>query len=235
MKGTASNDLLNGLGGTDTAVFTGAISDYRISFNRALGVATVTDTVAGRDGTDTLASIERLQFAGKTFDLFNTASTQTPAYAKTASFLFDAAYYLLKHPDLVPTVTLATALDSFKATASQGAAPNSWFDPVYYANKWSDLKALNLDAATLFAHYNLYGVWEGRSAAPSFDGFDGAKYLSDNPDVAAYVDGHLADFLGSRSNGAIAHYVIYGGNEGRLAYDANGAAIEQAVLIGTPG
>jgi hypothetical protein len=132
-------------------------------------------------------------------------------------------------------VTLATAFDSFKATANQGAAPNSWFDPVYYANKWTDLKALNLDAATLFAHYNLYGVWEGRSAGLTFDKFDGSKYLSDNPDVAAYVDTHLGDFMGSRSNGAIAHYVIYGANEGRLAYDATGVVVEQAILIGIPG
>ena len=130
---------------------------------------------------------------------------------------------------------MATAFDSYKSKgAAAGAAPNAWFDPVYYANRWTDLKSLNLDAATLFAHYNLYGVWEGRSAGPSFDKFDGTKYLKDNPDVAAYVDAYVKDFLGSRSNGAIAHYVIYGANEGRLAYDTAGVVIEQAILIGTP-
>jgi serralysin len=234
LRGGGGNDVLHGLGGTDTAVFTGSFANYQILYNRALGGATVTDkrTAGLGDGVDTLKSIEKLQFADKTFDLLNPARTENAAFGKSQSFLFDPAFYLLKNPDLVPTVTLATAFDSYKSKgAAAGAAPNAWFDPVYYANKWADLKALNLDAATLFAHYNLYGVWEGRSAGPSFDKFDGTKYLNDNPDVAAYVDAFVKDFLGSRSNGAIAHYVIYGANEGRLAYDTAGVVIEQAILI----
>ena len=59
-----------------------------------------------------------------------------------------------------------------------------------------------------------------------------ANDLTDNPDVAAYVDGHVAAFLGSRTTGAIAHYVIYGADEGRIAYDLSGKAIPSAVLIG---
>jgi hypothetical protein len=248
LLGGAGNDLLTGGlgndtvdggagGGVDTAVYSGAIASYRISYDRALGKATITDTITGRDGTDSLSGIEKLQFAGKTFDLLNLPRTETPGYGKSASFLFDAAYYLLKHPDLVSTVTLATAFDSFKTTANQGATPNAWFDPVYYANKWADLKSANLDAATLFAHYNLYGVWEGRSGGPSFDRFGGNAYLAANPDVAAYVDAYVTDFLGSRSNGAIAHYVIYGATEGRVARDTTGVTIPvdftiEATLVG---
>ncbi len=40
------------------------------------------------------------------------------------------------------------------------------FDADHYRNRWDDLRALALDDATLFLHYNLYGVWEGRSAGP---------------------------------------------------------------------
>jgi len=58
--------------------------------------------------------------------------------------------------------------------------------------------------------------------------------LAENPDVAAYVDGNLEAFLGSRSNGAIAHYMIYGADEGRVAFDLNGAQLATAVLIGIP-
>ena len=232
-KGT---DTIDGGGGTDKAVFTGRITDYFISYNRALGTATIYDHRSGGDGLDTLISIEQLKFSDKTFELNNPARTVSPSYGKTASFLFDPAFYLLKNPDLVPSVTLATAFDNYNAKgASAGYAPNAWFDAAYYANRWTDLKSLHLDSATLFAHYNLYGVWEGRSAGPAFDTFDGSRYLADNPDVAAYVDAYVNDFLGSRSNGAIAHYVIYGANEGRLAYDSTGQVIEQAILIGTPG
>ena len=247
VTGTAGNDILsggpgddvfNGGAGIDIAAFSSAITAYRIDYNRAMGTATITDSQAGRDGTDKLTGIEKLQFAGKVFELVNPPRTETPSYGKTPGFLFDPTFYLLKNPDLVPTVTLATAFDSFKSTVSQGTAPNAWFDPVYYANRWADLKSLNLDAATLFAHYNLYGVWEGRSAGAIFDKFDGNGYLTANPDVAAYVDAFVKDFLGSRTNGAIAHYVIYGANEGRVARDTDGALIPadftiEAKLIGT--
>jgi len=235
LRGGGGSDVIDGGAGTDIAAYNGKITDYYIKYNRALGTATITDHRTSGDGTDSLKSIEKLQFSDKTFELLNPARTESAAFGKSQSFLFDPAFYLLKNPDLVPTVTLVTAFDSYKSKgAAAGAAPNAWFDPVYYANKWNDLKALNLDAATLFAHYNLYGVWEGRSAGPSFDKFDGTKYLNGNPDVAAYVDAYVKDFLGSRSNGAIAHYVIYGANEGRVAYDTAGVVIEQAILIGTP-
>ena len=50
--------------------------------------------------------------------------------------------------------------------------------------------------------------------------------------MAAYVDAFVADFLGSRTNGAIAHYIIYGANEQRVAFDAAGAAITLDYLFG---
>ena len=43
--------------------------------------------------------------------------------------------------------------------------------------------------------------------------------------MAAYVDANVADFLGSRSNGAIAHYIIYGAAEQRLSYDTAGQPV----------
>jgi len=237
LTSTVASETIDGGLGSDTVVLSGTVANYSISIsrNRDLHSAIVTDLRANGDGVDSLKSIEKLQFADKTFELENLPRTETPAFGKTPSFLFDASYYLLTNPELVPSVNLNTAYSHYiSAGAAQGKDPNDWFDPVYYANKWPDLKPLNLDAATLFMHYNLYGVWEGRSAGPDFESYDGSRYLADNPDVAAYVDQYVADFLGSRSNGAIAHYVIYGGNEGRLAYDTSGNALETVILIGPP-
>ncbi len=229
---TASNETITGGAGTDTAVYDGAAGQYTLRINRAAQTATVTDSVAGRDGTDSLAGVEKVQFGNTTFDLFNPARTETPTHSKTNGFLFDASYYLLSHPELAGTVNLQTAFGHYLSNgAAAGYKPNSWFDPVFYANRWSDLRGANLDAATLFQHYNLYGVWEGRSASTVYDQYDGARYLRDNPDVAAYVDGNLATFLGSRTNGAIAHYIIYGADEGRVAYTTT-AQLETAIIIG---
>lgn len=45
------------------------------------------------------------------------------------------------------------------------------------------------------------------------------------PGGGAYVNAHLADLLGSKTRGAIAHDVIYGKNEQRLAFDLVGQPI----------
>lgn len=229
----SGDETLVGGSGLDTAVFDGSVTQYTVRIDRSSRTATVTDSQAGRDGQDRLQSIERVEFAGQGFDLFNPPRTEVPQIGKLRAFLFDASYYLLSNPSLATTLTLATAADHYLATgAASGSKPNAWFDAAYYANRWADLKGANLDPATLFMHYNLYGVWEGRSAGPSFDRYDGTRYLKDNPDVAAYVDAYVADFLGSRSNGAIAHYVIYGAAEGRLAYDTTGQLLDATVLVG---
>jgi len=238
---TSGNDAISGGAGTDTAVYAGLASQYRIAINRGSQTATVTDTQSGRDGRDTLVSVEKLQFGIQTFDLSNPARTEAPQFGKSQTFLFDASYFLLSNPTLATSLTLNNAAQYYMSTAAaQGKTPNAWFDPVYYANRWSDLKNLNLDAATLFAHYNLFGVWEGRSAGPIFDKFDGNAYLAANLDVEEYVDGNVKDFLGNRTNGAIAHYVIYGANEGRVAHDTTGAVIPadftiEATLVGVGG
>ena len=60
--GGSGNDLLDGLGGTDTAVFSGLSTNYQITQN-ADGSWTVTDLRSGSpDGTDTLFNVEWLQF-----------------------------------------------------------------------------------------------------------------------------------------------------------------------------
>lgn len=235
LTSSTANEQINGLAGTDTVVYDGAVSQYVIQLNRAAHTVTVSDNQSGRDGTDYLSNVEKLQFGGQSFDLFNPGLTQVPAYGRSGSFLFDSSYYLLSHPELAATLSLETAPGHYLSTgAALGYEPNTWFDPVYYENRWADLKSAHLDDATLFMHYNLYGVWEGRSAGPAFDRFDGERYLRDNPDVAAYVDAYIGDFLGSRTNGAIAHYIIYGANEGRVAYDNAGGAVDMTVLVGVP-
>lgn len=222
LRGGSGNDVLDGGDGIDTAVYAGVFGNFRIEKKGATW--TVTDKT-GAEGTDTLIGIEMLDFSNKDFSLQAPARTTSPAFGLDGTLLFDPVYYLLKNPTL--NLTTGNAAQNYLAIgAAQGRTPNAWFDAAYYANKWSDLKALNLDAATLFQHYNLFGVWEGRSAGPAFDKFNGARYLAENPDVAEYVDARVADFLGSRSNGAIAHYIIYGSAEQRPVFDLVGQPIK---------
>jgi hypothetical protein len=242
VQGGSGNDVLRGYGGanrldggagSDAAAFLGTAAGFTVG--RKGTTYTVTDK-AGTEGNNELISIERLQFADKTFGLVNPPGPTPPVYATHRDFLFDAVYYLLDSPELVPTVSIETAAQHYFASgAAQGKAPNSWFDPTWYENRWPDLTPYQFDDATLFLHYNLHGVWEGRAAGPEFDQFDGNRYLLDNPDVAAYVDSHLPDFLGSRSNGAIAHFVIYGQHELRPAFDLVGLPIDLGYTVDLGG
>src|SRR5262249_22028517 len=66
----ATREILPGLGGFDTANYAGHLADYTVlvndngtPLNFADDIVTVTDNVAGRDGTDRLTHIERLQFS----------------------------------------------------------------------------------------------------------------------------------------------------------------------------
>ena len=72
----AVREIMDGVGGFDTAIFSGNLADYTIIVNDAGtpgdfsdDFVRVTDNVPDRDGTDTLTHVERLQFADQTFTL----------------------------------------------------------------------------------------------------------------------------------------------------------------------
>jgi len=62
LTGLAGNDTIFGGAGLDTAVFSGLRSQYSLSAQGAGGFR-VTDSVAARNGTDTVSGVERLRFS----------------------------------------------------------------------------------------------------------------------------------------------------------------------------
>lgn len=222
----AGNDRVDGGAGTDTMIYNQP--------RTALQVGWVDGDlrVVGQDSVDSLRNIELVQFVDKTLNLTAPPAGEAPTYGSSNRFLFDPLYYVLSNWDLVPSVSLLTAADHFFTLGgAQGREPAPWFNAQYYANTYADLRAYAGAPALLFAHYNLYGVWEGRAASVELAAFDGARYLQDNPDVEEYVLANLPDFRGSSANGAIAHFVIYGEAEGRNAYTTDGGAIDFDFLI----
>ena len=61
MAGKGGNDILSGGEGSDTALMQGRLRDYKLSIKAGQG--TVTDSVAARDGVDTLSGVEHVRFS----------------------------------------------------------------------------------------------------------------------------------------------------------------------------
>ena len=130
------------------------------------------------------------------------------------------------HHSAVSLMALVAAFQQGLPLAPAPEAISQWFDADQYRSRYEDLAGL--DDNTCLQHYVAHGVWEGRSASGQFDDFDGERYLRENPDVQGYVQARLDDFDGCAMNGAIAHFVIYGMDEQRAAFDHQGVD----VLIG---
>src|SRR5262249_36994639 len=78
LAGGAGNDTLDGGTNDDTAIFTGNRAEYTLGGTSS--ALTISDSIVGRDGSDTLHNIEFVQFADGTVgitDLFNRAPAIT--------------------------------------------------------------------------------------------------------------------------------------------------------------
>jgi hypothetical protein len=83
------DQTFDGGAGTDTAIFSGAFRDYTVSSNDQ-GHITLTDKIAGRDGTDSFVNVERFTFddgtialdingtAGQAYRLYKAALDRVP-------------------------------------------------------------------------------------------------------------------------------------------------------------
>ncbi|MDD2781553.1 MAG: hypothetical protein PHR02_08435, partial [Sulfuricurvum sp.] len=84
LTGGNGNDLLDGQGGDDTAVFTYASSQYTIVLNDG-GTITVTDQTTSREGSDTLSNIEYLKFSDTIIAASSLITPNTPPTSTNAS------------------------------------------------------------------------------------------------------------------------------------------------------
>jgi serralysin len=101
---TPDNDFVTGLAGINTVVYTGSRSQYTVS--NSGGQVQVHDTVAGRDGTDTLANVERIKFSDRSiaFDLNPSFTADVTGNAGEVAKILGAVYgagSIAAHPEFV--------------------------------------------------------------------------------------------------------------------------------------
>jgi VCBS repeat-containing protein len=103
--GGGGNDTIDGGGAGDIAIYSGLRANYTISVNSpGLGQTTVADSVAGRDGTDTLTNVEVLQFTDTNI-LIASGSSANPVDLSDNRLFFNAATN--------PLTTLTGSADDF--------------------------------------------------------------------------------------------------------------------------
>ncbi len=134
---------------------------------------------------------------------------------RQASPLFDVQYYVNSSPDLVAAFgkdwkkafthffDCGSKEDSRKYSAELEAMKPYIFDPVYYADKYADLKkAFGSDKGKLLDHFIVCGINEGRSASPYFE-------------ITTYINGNadLKSAFGKNNAKAFMHFARYYKNE----------------------
>jgi hypothetical protein len=184
LTSTPENDTINGLGGDDTAVFSGALGSYLLKdFGNKI-------TVSGPDGNDTLLSIEHLRFADGTIN------------ANDGSGLFDTILYDRNNLDVFHAGV--NALSHYNTFGwHEGRDPDAFFSTKFYLGANQDVRAASVNPLD---HYHQSGWKEGRDPSPNFDT---ALYLANNPDVrAAGVDPLEHYLLFGQSEGRAAYAAI---------------------------
>ncbi len=138
IMGRGGNDEIHGDGGIDTAVFQGRVRDYTITTS-SWGIS-VSDSVASRDGTDLLSTVERLEFsdgklafdifgnAGEAFRLYQAAFDRTPD--------IDGISYWIKQRDAgISLKEIAAAfIGSAEFQQRYGGADDRGFTNLLYQN-----------------------------------------------------------------------------------------------------
>jgi serralysin len=133
MTGSGGNDAIDGGGGRDTAVYARSRADYTVTSNAP--AVTVADRTAGRDGSDTLAGIERLDFADGTLALDIALPGQGASNAGSAYRLYEAAFN--RSPDVAGLSFWINQLDSgafARDRMAQGFVGSAEFRAVYGAD-----------------------------------------------------------------------------------------------------
>ena len=161
LQGRGGDDNLNGGAGWDRAVFSGAQENYTLTI-RASGIE-ITDRRLDGDGTDQLADIEELQFAGQEtpFDLEQFSGAQNLTPNEMAQFIELYIAYFNRAPDAIGLNFWGTAFANGMSLQEIAAL---FIDQDETRATYPDSMSTN-DLATA-----VYGNVLGR--APDQDGFD---------------------------------------------------------------
>jgi Ca2+-binding RTX toxin-like protein len=154
LSGGSGNDTLNGGAGKDTVLLRGQFGEYTATFNSS-GNAIVADTVATRDGQDTLIQAESIKFTDRDYSIAD----------------FNEQFYRLVQSDVDAAIKsglwTSSALNHYLTYGeTEGRVTNVNFDEQYYLTNNPDVAtAVNNGTFTSgLQHYISNGYGQGRTA-----------------------------------------------------------------------
>lgn len=211
----AQNGLNNRIDGgacSDTVVYGGASSQYRVTT-----VSANAFLVSGPEGNDLLINDETIAFGD---------GVSAPI-ASRSSGAFDSLQYMAASPDVYVAFggNGQAATDHFLNNGFQEGR-STVFDVLRYEASNPDVAlAFGTNTNAAMQHWLQSGIHEGRSATS----FDPLRYLASN--------GDLATAFGTDTNAAAAHYVQFGVREGRntTAFDPSAYLAANAYLTAAFG
>ena len=170
LGGGGGNDTIVGGSGTDVAVFSGAHTDYLISYDSTTQIFAVTDQRGGTpDGIDTLTGVENFRFSDGTFASSTLIPVEIEALGSTSLLQAGGSYYL----DAISTGSgptlkyggIAVVAGQFGAWAPIGAeATGSGYEVAWKATGLDQYRIWNTDSSGNFIS-NPVGTVSGASAA----------------------------------------------------------------------
>jgi Ca2+-binding RTX toxin-like protein len=201
IDGGPGDDRIDGGGGFDVAVYSQPRQAYQI-FWHVLANGRLDATVSGPDGTDSLVSVERLEFP--------TPSGALDPASPTDFVPFPSLNYAASYTDL------ARAFGPNEDSAwlhylNQGLAEGRevTFNGLAYIASYPDLSAaFGPDERQGTLHYLSRGLAEGRAVT-----FDGLQYVAGHDDLSAFV-APLGSAAATAEFGAT-HFIVRGRAEGR--------------------
>ncbi len=224
IKGGGGNDIIDGRGGVNTAVYSGNQSDYTIT--KFKSYYTIADNRIGSpDGIDTVRNVEFFQFGNRTVSanmltkplraskisgVIHANDLSRSSTASGALNYISALNYIASYTDLIKAFGADAVAGSahFNANGVKEKRVTT-FNGLDYIASYSDLSAAFKASGSLSAisnagaaHFITNGSKEQRSVT-----FNGLDY------IASYDD--LSAAFGANNDAGAAHFISSGRNEGR--------------------
>jgi hypothetical protein len=200
LLGGSGNDYLDGESGVDVATFLGARSAYQLQ--SVSGAYSVTDSTASRDGSDTIANVERVQFSDQSVNLTVGSLANGISAAQLDSLIELYIAYIARVPD---ADGMAFWINQLKAGQTLDQIGESFYSSAVQFSSLTGYSAAMTDADFVTLVYrNVLGRSEPDAGGLAFWTSELSTGHSSRGTLVASILGSAHSFKGDATYGYVA-------------------------------